>query len=62
VKNEPVLTVAAIQSALAAVIALVVAFGVTLTPEQTAAIVGVWATLGPILFAVFTRGKVTPAS
>jgi hypothetical protein len=59
-KNEPVLTVAAIQSALAAVIALVVAFGVTLTDTQTAAILGAWAAVGPIAFGVLTRSKVTP--
>ena len=32
-----------------------------LTEAQTAAILGVWATVGPLLFAVWTRRKVTPA-
>jgi hypothetical protein len=61
VKSEPVLTVAAIQSALVAAIVLVVAFGVPLTDTQIAAILGVWAAVGPIVFGLFTRSKVTPA-
>ena len=43
-------------------IALLVAFGVTVTEQQAAAIIGLWATAGPLIFAVATRRKVTPAA
>ena len=59
--NEPVLSIAGIQAAVAAVLTLLVSFGVTLTEAQTAAILGLWATVGPLLFAVWTRRKVTPS-
>lgn len=59
--TEPVITAAAIQSVIGAAIALLVAFGVTVTEQQAAAIIGLWATAGPIIFAIATRRKVTPA-
>ena len=59
--NEPVLTIAGIAAAVGAVLTALTAFGVDLTPDQRAAILGVWATVGPLLFAVWTRRKVTPS-
>lgn len=59
-RYEPVVTIAGVQAAVASVLTLVVAFGVTLTPEQSAAIMGVYAAVAPILFALVARRKVTP--
>lgn len=60
-KNEPVLTVAGIQAAVAAVLGLLVAFGVELNADQQTAIIGVAAIVLPLAFAVWARSKVTPA-
>jgi hypothetical protein len=60
-RNEPVLTIAGVQAAVAAVLSLLVAFGVELTQEQTVAVLGVCGTVLPILFAIWARGKVTPS-
>ena len=59
--KEPVIAIGAISAAVGAVITLLVAFGVSITAEQTAAILGVVATVGPLLTAIVTRRKVTPA-
>jgi len=61
-RPQPLLTAASIQAAVGAVIALLVAFGLKLTAEQTAAVLGVFAVFGPIATALLTRGKVTPVS
>lgn len=58
--REPVLTIAGIAAAIGAVLTLLTSFGVDITAEQQTAILGVWATVGPLLFAVWTRRKVTP--
>lgn len=58
--NEPVLTIAGIAAALGATLTLLTSFGVDLTPDQRAAILGLWATVGPLVFAVWTRRKVSP--
>ncbi len=55
---EPALSVGAITAAVGAVLGLVVAFGLKLTPEQTAAILGVTTVLAPLVSAWFTRGRV----
>ncbi|WP_369069996.1 hypothetical protein [Kineococcus terrestris] len=60
--SEPLVTAAGISAAVAAVIALLVAFGIDLTEEQTAAILGVVAVLAPIAVAAAARGKVTPTA
>jgi len=60
-KTEPVVTIAGIQAAVAAVLTLLVSFGVPLSQEQQVAIMGVAATLLPVLFAIWTRSKVTPS-
>lgn len=59
-RPQPLLTAAGLQAAVGAVIALLVAFGLKLTGEQTAAVLGVFAVLGPIVTAFATRTKVTP--
>lgn len=57
--TEPVRTTT-ISAAVAAVLALAVAFGLDLTQEQTAAILGVVAVAGPIIAGLIARKKVTP--
>ena len=61
-KNEPAITIGTISAAVSAVIALLVAFGVPLTEDQQIAILGVVASLGPIVAAVITRNFVSPAA
>ena len=58
--REPVLTVASITSLVAAVIALLVAFGLPLTNDQQNAILSVVALASPLVVAAFSRPKVTP--
>jgi hypothetical protein len=58
--NEPAVTIGAITTAVAAVIALVVAFGVEITEDQSIAILAAIATIGPIVAAYLTRARVTP--
>lgn len=58
-KTEPVLTASGISAAVAAVIALLVAFGVDLTETQTTAILGVVAVLAPLAVAI-ARQYVVP--
>ena len=53
--NEPIVTVAAISAAVAAIIALLVAFGINLTADQTAAIMGVVAVAAPFIVAAIAR-------
>lgn len=60
-KDEPVINFAAMQAFIAAVLTLLGAFGVDLSADQRAAILGVWATGSPILFGILLRRKVTPA-
>lgn len=57
--TEPVLTAAGITAAVAAVIALIVAFGVELSEVQTTAILGVVAVLAPLVVTI-ARRYVTP--
>lgn len=59
-KNEPAITIGAISAAVAAIIALLVSFGIDLTEAQTTAILGVVAAIGPIVAAVITRARVSP--
>lgn len=59
-KNEPAITVASITAVVVAAIALLVAFGVQVSDEQAAAIVGFVAVVGQLVAGYVTRGKVTP--
>lgn len=58
--NEPALTIGGIVAAVTAVLTLLVAFGVTLTQEQTAAILGVVGAVGSLVQAWLTRRTVEP--
>jgi hypothetical protein len=60
-KNEPAITVGAITAVVSAILSLLAAFGLNLSADQTAAIVGVVAVLAPLVSGYVTRGKVTPA-
>lgn len=59
-QTEPVLTVTGIGSVIGAVIALLVSFGVHLSADQTATILGLWAAIGPIVLGTIARRYVTP--
>lgn len=59
---EPVWTVAGATAAVTAVTAGLVAFGVDVTPEQTAAIVSIVAIAVASIGAFLARRKVTPLS
>jgi len=61
-KREPAITVGTISAAVAAVLALLVAFGIPVTDDQQTAILGVVAALGPIVTGLIVRRKVTPTS
>lgn len=56
--GEPALAVGSVTAAVGAVLALLVAFGLDLTGEQTAAILGVTTVVAPLVSAWFTRSRV----
>lgn len=58
--GEPLRPIALIVAAILGIIALLTAFGVELTNEQTAAIVGIPATVGPFVVWLVGRLKTTP--
>ena len=58
--SEPLVTVASITAGVAAIVALLVSFGIPVTPEQQKAILGVVAVGAPIVVALVARGSVTP--
>ena len=60
-KKEPAITVGTISAAVAAVLALLVSFGIPVTEDQQTAILGVVAALGPIVTGLIVRKKVSPA-
>lgn len=60
--TSPLITTAALASITGAVIALLVAFGVHLTPDQTAAIMGVVAVAAPWVVALVGHNTTTPLS
>jgi hypothetical protein len=59
-QDEPVLTAAVIQSFVAAVIALVVSFGLALTTNQIGAITTIVALVAPFVAAFWARRRVSP--
>lgn len=59
-QNEPVVTVAAVTAVVAAIIGLLVAFGVDLSDDQQKAILALVAVAGPVVAGLVTRSKVTP--
>lgn len=61
--SEPLWTVGGITAAVTAVLALAVAFGLDLSTEQEAAILGVVAVVAPLIVTVIGRGRVySPAT
>lgn len=58
--REPAITLGMISGLVAAVLALLVAFGVGLSDAQTGAILAVIAAAGPVLSGLLTRPRVTP--
>jgi hypothetical protein len=60
--KEPALTIGAISTAVAAILAALVAFGIDLTTSQQLAVLGVIATVGPLVVAWLTRGRVSPSA
>lgn len=58
--KEPVLTAAGIAAITSALIALLLSFGVGLTPDQTAAIMGLVGVVAPVVAGYFARKRVTP--
>ena len=61
-KTEPVVTIASITAAVAALIALLTAFGVPLSDDQQKAILALVAVAAPLVAAVLARRHVTPES
>lgn len=59
-ETKPVLTSTTIVAFVTAVIALFVAFGVELSNEQTAAILGLIGVVAPIVVGVYSSQKTTP--
>lgn len=57
-RTEPAVIVGAITAGATAVIALLVAFGVDLTAEQQAAVLGVVAVAAPVIAGLVIRGRV----
>jgi hypothetical protein len=55
---EPALAVGAVTAAVGAILALLVAFGLDLTTEQTTAVLGAATFLAPLVSAWFTRSRV----
>lgn len=58
--REPVLTAASIVAAATAVLAVLAAFGLPLTAEQQAAVLGLIGVAAPYVVALLARRKVTP--
>jgi hypothetical protein len=58
--NEPLVTVASITAGVAAILGLLVAFGVQLTGDQEKAVLGVAAVVAPLVVGFVARRKVTP--
>ena len=61
-ENEPLITVSVIVAIGAAVIGLLVAFGVPLNDEQKSAVTTAIIVAAPLLVAWIARGKVTPTN
>ncbi len=57
-QNEPAQVIAYITAAVSAALALLVAFGVSLTPDQQTAVLGAAAVLAPIAAGIIIRQNV----
>jgi hypothetical protein len=60
--NEPSITAGAISALAAAVLTVLVSFGIPLTSEQREAVLGLVAVVAPIIVALLIRGHVTPSA
>jgi hypothetical protein len=61
--TEPALAVGAVAAIVGAGLAVLVAFGLDLTEDQTNSILGLTLVAGPVILALITRSKVwSPAS
>lgn len=60
-QNEPVMTGATVLAAVGAVLTLLIAFGVDISTDQRAAIIGLVTVVAPVLVGWIVRSKVTPA-
>lgn len=60
--NEPAITIASVTALVAALISLLVAFGVDISTDQKAAILSVVTVGAPIVAGLLIRRKVTPVS
>lgn len=58
--SEPAITTGMVTGLVAALIVALVAFGVPVTDDQREAVLALIAAGGPIVAALFIRGKVTP--
>ena len=58
--REPAIVIGTVTTAVTAVLALLVAFGIDLSQGQQVAILGVIAGVGPLVVAFLTRSKVAP--
>lgn len=61
-KTEPLLTTASLGALAAAVIAVLVAFGLPITDQQQVAVLGLVAVVSPFALAIVARQFVTPTS
>lgn len=59
-KREPLVTVASVTAAATALVGVLVAFGVTLSDDQRAAVLALVGVVAPFVVAVVGRRKVTP--
>ncbi len=59
--TEPAITIASVTALVAALITLLVAFGVDISTDQKAAIMGVVTIGAPIVAGLLIRRKVSPA-
>ena len=60
IADEPAATRGIVTAVVSAAVALLVAFGLDITDEQTAAIIAFVAVVAPLVATLLTRGKVTP--
>jgi predicted amino acid dehydrogenase len=59
-RDEPVMTGATVLAIVGSILTLLVSFGVDLTQEQTAAIVGFVGVVAPVAIGFIVRAKVSP--
>lgn len=60
--NCPTITMGTVTAAVSAIITLLLAYGVQVTPDQRIAIMGLVATIGPLLVGGVAKVQTTPTS